>query len=904
MKNRFAGLIFASCLVSGTVFGQNRAGDAADRKAAVVTALNLPAEFQPNRGQAPAEFNFIARGFGYSLGISPVRAQLALAGTERRSSVIGISFPGANRASQALPIDKMAHTSGYFVGQRAIVGIPSYAQLRYAGVWPGIDVVYYGNSHKLEYDLVVAPNMDPRQVRMRFDGVKKMELSKNGDLLLKAENNEVIQRAPVAYQTIASNRVRVSAHYVLEANQTVSLALGDYDRSKELVIDPVIVYATLVKPLVLGYPDTATAIVTDGAGTVTYVAGTTVSGSLGLAFHEVYIVKLDNSGPSPQVPAVLGFAGYAAGDGNLYAESMDLDAAGNVYVSGYTDSHNALPLANAIQTMSGGGLDAFLLKVPGTLSVPLYSSYLGGAGDERNTKVAVGQNSQIAYVVGQTTSPNWPTAGSPAGQNGFIYAIDTTKVPTSGNLTIGRVYALPLGGSGTDAAAGVAVDTNSNVYVGGSTTSTDFQPASSTGYQTSKINANLDGFVVKLNPGGAASWFTYYPGGPVSSLAQYLGQFAYVTGQTSGAINTTATAFQPSGGANHAFVAKFDTNANLTNALTYASYFGFSGQDAGLAISVPQGGLAYVGGWTTSPDFTPKGSPLVQTSFNPGVKNGFLAYFDPTMAGASSLTYSTLIGTAFNTIVTGLSAAPSGEVSVIATATDSGGNNAGGAVFKIGSRIWDKTFFVTQQYADLLDRSPDPVGLAYWVSTLNATPPLSREQLAASYFTSPEFSITGLTIIKYYIAAFNRDPDYAGWVFFFNAAIQGQSLDSILSGFLTSPEFTNTYGSLTNQAFVNLVYQNVLHRVPDANGGAYYLNLLNMNLLTRSQVMSQFINGAEFNSTVRARAFANLLYMGFLRRSADPAGLQFYTSVLANPSALSGAVRDFILSPEYIRRFF
>lgn len=892
--------MFTSCLAAAAMYGQTSATVGGDRKTAAVTAFNLPAEFQPNRGQAPAGFDFMAQGFGYTLGISPTRAQLALAGAEGRSSQIGISFPGANPLSKPLPTGKMGHTSAYYLGQRAIVGIPSYAQLRFAGLWPGVDVLYYGNNHKLEYDLVVAPQADSSSVRIRFDGVQRVELSNNGDLLLHAENNDVIQQAPVAYQTIASRRVPVDARYVLDSDGTASIALGEYDRSRELVIDPVLVYAT--GGFFQNQAESATAIATDPRGLATYVTGATIPLVVTQgqpAVHAVYIVKVDNSGA---VPVNGGFIGFGAGDGNLYPQGIALDVANNVYVSGYTDSRNALPLANAIQSASGGGLDAFLIKTPPSLGSLLYSSYLGGSGDERNVKVAVGFSTQIAYVVGQTTSVNWPVSGSPAGQNGFIYAIDTTRVPTSGNPTIGRVYALDLGGSGTDAATSVAVDPNSIVYIGGSTTSTDFQPTSGIGYQTSKSNSNLDGFVLKLNAGGSPAWFTYFPGGPVNAIAQFQGQFAYVTGQTSGSIPTTGTAYQPSSGANHAFFARFDTNANLTSALTYASYLGGSTQDAGLAISVPGNGRAYVGGWTTSPNFPVVGSPTVQTSFTPNVKNGFLAYFDPGLSASASLPYSTLIGTSLSTMVTGVSAAVSGEASVSATSTDSNGNNAGGYAFKVGSRIWDKTFFTTQQYADLLDRPPDASGLSYWVNGLNNG--LPRENLAASFFTSPEFSVNGLNLIKFYIAVFRRDPDFGGWKNYFDQLIAGRSLDSILNEFLASAEFQNTYGTLSNQAFVNLIYQNVLGRSPDPNGNNYYVGALNSGSLTRSQIMGQFIASAEFNSAVRARAYADLLYMGFLRRSPDAGGLAFYTNVLGDPNNLPGAIADFITSPEYVGRFF
>ena len=148
-----------------------------------------------------------------------------------------------------------------------------------------------------------------------------------------------------------------------------------------------------------------------------------------------------------------------------------------------------------------------------------------------------------------------------------------------------------------------------------------------------------------------------------------------------------------------------------------------------------------------------------------------------------------------------------------------------------------------------------------------------------------------------------RDPDFGGWKFWFDQYnVQHMSLRSILNNFLTFPEFQNTYGNLTNDQFVNLVYQNVLGRAPDQAGHDFWLGQLNSGL-SRTDMMLGFINSTEFSTNVRARAFANLLYMGFLRRSAEPSGLAFWTATLADPTQLGNAINAFITSPEYVARF-
>lgn len=212
------------------------------------------------------------------------------------------------------------------------------------------------------------------------------------------------------------------------------------------------------------------------------------------------------------------------------------------------------------------------------------------------------------------------------------------------------------------------------------------------------------------------------------------------------------------------------------------------------------------------------------------------------------------------------------------------------------------TVFVTSLYQDLLGRAPDSGGLNYYVTSIDGGG-LTRSQAAAQFFTSPEFSSAGLYIIKLYIAVLKRDPDYAGWAFWLNSLRAGTPALSILNSFLNSPEFTTLYGNTTNATFVNLVYQNVLGRQPDTGGYNYYLNLLNTGGLSRAALMDQFIQSPEFSANVQGRAYANLLYMGFLKRTADPSGLTFWTDALMNLNNLPTAISSFITSAEYLARF-
>ena len=211
------------------------------------------------------------------------------------------------------------------------------------------------------------------------------------------------------------------------------------------------------------------------------------------------------------------------------------------------------------------------------------------------------------------------------------------------------------------------------------------------------------------------------------------------------------------------------------------------------------------------------------------------------------------------------------------------------------------SFFVRQLYRDLLTREPDPAGLSYWQGLID-NGRLPREVVASSLFTSPEFVQSGLYVIKLYVGVLGRDPDFGGWLNWFTGLRNGAAPSSVLNAFLASAEFQNTYGSLSNSDFVNLVYRNVLQRPPDPGGLANWLGQLNSGVITRGDVMGAFVNGPEFDNLIRSRAYANLLYMGFLRRTPDPAGLTYWNGILAAGNPLSGAIYGFINGPEYLNR--
>jgi hypothetical protein len=865
------------------------------------SSFQLPALFQPNRGQGAEGLDYIAHGFGYSIGFTPTRANLLLSGAAgTKPAAVALQFLGANAQSQPLPLDPLGFKSSFFVGKISLADIPNYSRLKYAGVWPGIDVVYYGNNRKLEYDFVVAPGADPSRISFRFEGLPG-KVSSNGDLILENGSASLVQKRPLAYQTNGTQRTEVAVGYRVAEDGSVGLEIGQYDRSKALTIDPIWIYEDLL--FNLNIPAVDAYVATDQLGLNTYVASTTAPQTQ-QSNANVSVIEVINVSNIPGV--IIGAVTVGNSVGNTIASGIDVDSFGNIYAVGFTSGQGWPTTSNAVQSTSGSGAsgyDGVFFKLNNALNNLTYSTYLGGTGDETYLKVAVNPATQVAYIGGTTSSNGWPVANTPASQNGFLYVIDTTLAGTASNT-----FAAVVGGSGTDAVKGVAVDSNANVYVAGVTNSTDFAPIAATGYQTSKSVNTADGFVIKYSSSGTVVWSTFYAGAPINAIAQYSGRYAYVTGQTTGNIATTSTGYQLSGGGSHAFFAKFDTSTSGVAALNYATYLGGAAQESGLAVAVPQNGRGYISGWTVSPNFPTVGTPVIN-QYVSGKQNGFLAYIDTTQTGSSSLVYSAFLNTGVDSIANSIAAPQSGEASVGVTSLSGPNSNApalgttgiGGYVWKIGSRIWDPTYFTTQQYLDLLDRSPDSGGLTYWSGQLSSGA-ISRSALAGQYFVSPEFQNGGLNIIKYYIAVLGRDPDYTGWLYNFNNYISGASLSSILNNFLGSTEFTTTYGNLSNTAFVTLVYQNVLGRAPDTAGLNSWVAALNGGQ-TRASVMASFIASNEFNTNVRARAYADLLYMGFLRRNPDLSGLAFWTNSLGNAAALPTVIGNFITSPEYVERF-
>lgn len=653
-----------------------------------------PLLLEVNIGQAPAPIRYVARGDGYTVGLlaSGLMLDLRYAGSQQLAvserhpsgaqpsvgrALLRLDLVGARPQPSLRAELPQSSVSNYFIGNDPSNwhrNVANYRALRYEQVYPGIDWLIHGKARLLEYDFVVAPHIDPGQIKLEVDGADLLAVADNGDLLIKAHGQTLRQLKPRIYQLSAEGKERdLEGRYIVKRN-LVGFEVGPYDRSQPLVIDPVFVYSTYLGGS--GYNgDSANAIAVDGSGNA-YIAGATSSTNfptanpfqaanddrVALQFN-AFVTKLNSDGSALIYSTYLGGSGDISfnGDG---ANAIAVDSAGNVYVAGYTSSSdfptaNPFQAANKASASSRVGSNAFVTKLDAAGSALVYSTFLGGSGTDSANAVAV-DGSGNAYLAGNTSSHDFPTANPIQAVNNVasadISTVFITKLTADGSAL---VYSTYLGGSGTnsnggvttvggDIARGIALDPSGNAYVVGVTFSTDFPTANAL------QNANNDSssaFVTKINSAGSALVYSTYLGGSSNSdFATYAEAVAldsagnaYVAGVTDATDFPTVNPLQGTnkgrGGASTAFVSKLNVSGN---ALIYSTYLGGSGGDSANAIAVDGSDQAYVAGSTASVDFPV--NDALQSSNNGAPHNASNAFVSVLNAAGSTLEFSSYLG--------------------------------------------------------------------------------------------------------------------------------------------------------------------------------------------------------------------------------------------------------------------
>jgi Beta-propeller repeat len=633
--------------------------------------VKLPLSFEPNRGQADKQVDFLAHGAGYGLFLSRAEAVLTF---EHSATTVRMRPTGGNHSAQGEALEKLPGKSNYFIGNvpdRWRTGIPTYAKVRYRSVYPGIDLIYHGNQRQLEYDFVVQPGADANEILLDFEGATNTELDREGNVRMHTKRGDLRWHRPVAYQDVNGTRRLIACNYVRRGGQQLAFSLDAYDRARPLVIDPVFDYSTYLGGT---GDDGASAIAVDHRGNA-YVTGFTTSTDFPIknGFQNTpggaFVTKLDSDGRSVVYSTYLGGSeGFNIGDA---AAGIAVDAQGQAYVTGITDSTD-FPTKNAFQTtlLAFYG-NAFVAKLNSDGDSLVYSTYLGGSGGIISGQAAGDAGSGIAvdcaghaYVTGYASSPDFPIKNAfqntLKGANTGVENAFVTKFEVDGKSLMYSTY---LGGSGNfvvvddtgeaagDDGLGIAVDVHGNAYVTGLTFSSDFptKNAFQNHFQGQQGKCNLcsNVFVTKLDADGDSLIYSTYLGG--SGSGTFSGDFgysiavdaeghAYVTGETSSCDFPTKNAFQNTlrSTSGNAFVTKFDTDGD---SLIYSTYLGGSSTDTGRGIAVDFHGNAYVTGSTASADFPTKDA--FQNTLRSTSGNAFVTKFD---ADGDSLVYSSYLG--------------------------------------------------------------------------------------------------------------------------------------------------------------------------------------------------------------------------------------------------------------------
>ena len=607
----------------------------------------LPLAFEENRGQTHPTVRFLARGAGYTAFLTATETVLVLAPAgpqsdplrrhrsliERRGdlvtapaadaqgpAVVRMSLAGANPAPRLAGQRSLPGVANYFIGRdpsRWRTNVPTYASVGVDDVYPGIGMVYYGNGRELEYDFVVAPGADPGQVRLVFEGVDSLRVDGRGDLVLAVAGRELRMREPVTHQTIAGVRRTIASRYTIvpaatsAARPQVTFAVGAYDRAHSLVIDPVVAYT-----------------------------------------------------------AVLGGTQYDSIDG------LAADAAGNAYLTGQTYSAE-FPVVGGIQSRligtPGTDADVFVAKLNPSGTALLYSTYLGGAGIDGGTGIAVDAAGN-AYVTGQTTSGDFPvTVG--AFQTGLLGSSDAfvTKLNATGSAL---TYSTYLGGRGFEQGTAVTVNGAGNAHVVGVTNSFDFPVAGTPGPAFGVVLSLSSAFVAKLLPDGSGLVYGTYLGNADFSggtgIALDGPGNAWVVGNTRDESFPLLRPIQDDmisdGQSNAAFITQLDPSG----VLRYSTFL--SGTVSGVggtrdthatAVAVDRDGNVHVTGSTRDADFPTLNA--FQTALGAAAaENAFVLKLNP----SGALLYSTYLGGRSTDLAQSIAIGPSGSAWVVG-ATDS-----------------------------------------------------------------------------------------------------------------------------------------------------------------------------------------------------------------------------------------
>lgn len=623
--------------------------------------------FEPNAGQAAPQTRYLAHVPGRThfftlsgvvLSLAPslgMPEDAAQPGPVRAAGDVELrmNFVGASPLAVLSGESPAASRINYFTGSdpsRWSRNIPTYGGILYTGLYSGIDLRYEGTGSELKGTYTVAPGVDPGAIAWRYEGARSVSVDRAGNLLILVDAEktgaaaqeplELTEHAPVAWQEVEGRRVPVDASYRVQANGDITFDLGAYDPALPLVVDPALTYSSYLGG---DWADYGFGIAVGPNGDF-YVTGVTDSTNLsrGNAFqpqlrgyYNAYVARFNAVG-QPVYITYLGGTGIDGGN------DIAVDSDGNAYVTGHVSSSN-FPVLNAYQSTLRGTYDAFVTKLNPQGSALLWSTYLGGTGDENSQGSGIWNGSigidaqRNVYVTGYTTSQDFPVANAiqPSPSNllreGFV-----TKFNANGQSLAWSTY---LGGTGHDTPFALDIDASGNTYVAGTTTSQDFPIVNA--FQPTLVG--VDAFITRINPAGTAIVYSTFFGGNDLHGGDTLRDMAvdsagniYFTGYTG------STDFPVSGNAPQpgltGLMSAFVSKLNYAGTLAYSTYLGGSWLNGGFSIDVDPQGRAAVLGFTQSADF-PTADPIFPTLR--GSEDAFVTQMSP---DGSQYAFSTFLG--------------------------------------------------------------------------------------------------------------------------------------------------------------------------------------------------------------------------------------------------------------------
>lgn len=536
----------------------------------------------------------------------------------------------------------------YFIGtdtSKHARNVGLYNKVKGKNIYKGIDLKYYHQDGSMRYDIIVHPNANPSQIKLKIEGSDEVKLGENGSVVISTSIGDIRMQDLYVYEQ--ETKKQIVCKWILNKNE-LTLSLGSYNKNNTLIIDPLI-YSTYVGGNIDEYSSDVAA---DNSGNA-YITGTTQSTNFDLTtgayqtsfdgMWDVFVSKLNPLGTS------LLYSTYVGGSAAEHCRSIKVDSNGNAYIAGYTNSSDYDVTVGAFQATSGGGGngDVFITKLNTTGTALIYSTYIGGSSDDQAYGIALDAFNN-AYVTGWTISPDYDVTpgayqltGDPVWYDAFV-----TKLNSSGSALIYSTY---LGGNYVDQAIAIAVDNYGNAYITGNTFSNDFDvtPGAYQPTYASPIPGDgCDAFVTKINPTGTSLIYSTYLGGNSfdwgKAIAVDAVGNAFIAGETeSSNFDTTAGAFQTVfGSSSSSYADAFVTKMNPTGtSLIYSTYIGGISAEIGSDIYIDPFGAAYVGGASYSLDY-----PVTSGSYQ-SIKDGLWDVVVTKLhADGATIDYSTFIG--------------------------------------------------------------------------------------------------------------------------------------------------------------------------------------------------------------------------------------------------------------------